>query len=139
MRRLALAALLLTGCATTPAPPPRSTIRVVDPRQPPQGPIEQGLASWYGKEQHGHLTANGERFDMHALTAAHKKLKMHTRVRVTNRLNGKTVVVRINDRGPYARGRIIDLSYAAAKALDMLDRGVVPVLVEVVQEAQGSW
>ena len=94
---------------------------------------QEGLASWYGKEQHGHLTANGERFDMYALTAAHKTLHMNTRVRVTRRDNGRSVVVRINDRGPYSHSRIIDLSYAAAKALDMLDRGVAPVLIEVLR------
>ncbi len=69
---------------------------------------------------------------MNALTAAHKTLRIHTRVRVTNKLNGKQVEVRINDRGPYARGRIIDLSRAAALVLDMIDRGVVPVTVEIL-------
>lgn len=135
MRRVAILALLLAGCATTATTPPAtSTMRVVDPAHPEDvRSRQQGKASWYGKEQHGHLTANGERFDMHALTAAHKTLPMHTRVRVTNQLNGRSVVVRINDRGPYARGRIIDLSYAAARAIDMLDRGVVPVLVEVLR------
>ncbi len=133
MRYWLLAVVFLVGCATTTTPT-QSTMHEVSPREThvPQGRVEQGMASWYGKEQHGHLTANGERFDMNALTAAHKKLNMQTRVRVTNRSNGKSVVVRINDRGPYARGRIIDLSYAAAKVLDMLDRGVVPVLVEVL-------
>ena len=133
-RAVAAAALVLVGCATAP-PTPSSSIRVVDPRAPIDDVRSrlEGQASWYGKEQQGHLTANGERFDMHALTAAHKTLPMHTRVRVTNRLNGKSVVVRINDRGPYARGRILDLSFAAARAIDMIDRGVVPVLVEVLR------
>src|SRR5437868_10407708 len=127
-------ALLLAGCAAT-TPAPTSTIRVVDPRAPVDvvRSRQEGKASWYGREQHGHLTANGEHFDMYALTAAHRTLPMHTRVRVTNRLNGRSVVVRINDRGPYARGRIIDLSYAAAREIDMIDRGVVPVLVEVLR------
>ncbi len=95
--------------------------------------VFEGKASWYGREQHGHLTANGERFDMYALTAAHRTLHMGTRVRVINLRNGRAAVVRINDRGPYSRGRIIDLSYAAAKLLDMLNAGVVPVRLEVLQ------
>ena len=95
-------------------------------------PGQVGKASWYGKEQHGGPTASGERFDMYALTAAHRTLRMNTRVKVTNMKNGRSIVVRINDRGPYGRGRIIDLSYAAARALDMLDAGVVPCRVEIV-------
>lgn len=132
MKRLALLALVAAGCATG-ARPPSSTIHEVSPHSQTVTRTEEGLASWYGKEQHGKLTANGEHFDMYALTAAHKKLKMQTRVRITNKANGRSVIVRINDRGPYARGRIIDLSYAAAKVLEMLDRGVAPVLVEVLQ------
>ena len=95
--------------------------------------VYEGKASWYGREQQGHLTANGERFDMYALTAAHRTLHMNTRVRVINLRNGRSTVVRINDRGPYGgHGRIIDVSYAAAKQLDMLNAGVVPVRVEVL-------
>lgn len=131
MRAAALASLLLVGCAT--APPRTSTIAVEGDRPEAVRSRQEGMASWYGKEEQGHLTANGERFDMRAFTAAHRTLPMQTRVRVTSRANGRSVVVRINDRGPYARGRIIDLSWAAAKALDMLDRGVVPVLVEVLR------
>ncbi len=116
------------GCATT-APPPRSTIVTV----PSGRPAQEGKASWYGREQHGHLTASGERFDMNALTAAHRTLPMNTRVRVTNLLNGRSVVVRINDRGPYSKGRIIDVSLAAARALGMIDAGVVPCRVEIVR------
>jgi rare lipoprotein A len=129
MRKLALCLLVCGGCAAAQG---ASTIAVhgggdvVTQRQ-------EGMASWYGREQHGQLTANGERFDMRALTAAHKTLKMHTRVRVTNKLNGRQVTVRINDRGPYSRGRIIDLSMAAAQILGMIERGVVPVLVEVLR------
>jgi rare lipoprotein A len=121
-------ALFGVGCATAPPPPQRSTIREV----PTQGRGQEGQASWYGREQHGHLTANGERFDMNALTAAHRTLPMGTRVRVTNLRNGRSVVVRINDRGPYSRGRIIDVSYAAARQLGIIDAGVAPVRLEVV-------
>jgi rare lipoprotein A len=76
-----------------------------------------GMASWYGAAFEGKITASGEAFDMHAMTAAHLTLRIGTYVRVTNLVNGRTVVVRINDRGPYILGRIIDLSYAAARAL----------------------
>jgi rare lipoprotein A len=89
-----------------------------------------GMASWYGE---GQMTASGERFDKHKMTAAHRTLPLGTYVRVTNKRNGKSVVVRINDRGPYGHGRIIDLSEAAAKKLDMIDAGVAPVTVEVVR------
>lgn len=93
---------------------------------------ETGEASYYGKEAHGKMTASGERFDMRALTAAHPTLPFGTRVRVTNLSNGRSVVVRINDRGPFAKGRIIDLSYAAAREIKMIDAGVARVEVEVV-------
>lgn len=89
-----------------------------------------GRASWYDEPQ---LTASGERFDKNALTAAHRTLPFGTRVRVTNTRNGKSVVVRINDRGPYSRGRIIDLSKEAARRIDMIEAGVVPVVLEVVR------
>jgi rare lipoprotein A len=89
-----------------------------------------GKASWYGGKHHGGPTASGERFNKNAMTAAHRTFPMGTRVRVTNLKNGKSVVVRINDRGPYSKGRIIDLSEAAAQKLDMIDAGVVPVRLE---------
>jgi rare lipoprotein A len=95
-----------------------------------QGYRAEGKASYYGARHHGKKTASGERFDQHALTAAHRSLPFGSRVLVTNLRNDKSVVVRINDRGPYARGRIIDLSQQAAERLDMLRAGVVPVRVE---------
>jgi len=97
------------------------------------GHVETGLGTWYGKHQHGGPTASGERFDMWAMTAAHKRLPLGSRVKVTNLKNEKSVIVRINDRGPYGKGRIIDVSFAAARALDMVDAGVVPVRVEVIR------
>jgi rare lipoprotein A len=96
----------------------------------PDGYSAEGKASYYGARHHGRKTASGERFDQHALTAAHRSLPFGSRVRVTNLRNDKSVVVRINDRGPYARGRIIDLSKRAAEQLDMLRAGVVPVRVQ---------
>jgi rare lipoprotein A len=101
---------------------------------PPVGPehhgaVIRGMASWYGESQ---MTASGERFDKHAMTAAHRTLPMGTHVRVINTSNGRSVVVRINDRGPYGHGRIIDLSEAAARQLGMIDAGVAPVTLEVL-------
>jgi rare lipoprotein A len=91
---------------------------------------QSGRASWYGRAFHGRLTANGERFDMHSLTAAHRTLPLGSYVRVTNPATSLSVVVRINDRGPYARGRIIDLSMAAASALHMRHAGTARVEIE---------
>ncbi|QFI14828.1 septal ring lytic transglycosylase RlpA family protein [Borrelia sp. CA_690] len=97
-----------------------------------------GLASWYGEAFHGKTTANGEKFDMMALTAAHKELPFNTTVRVTNLLNNRSVVVRINDRGPFRKDRIIDLSKHAAEKLDFLGIGVAPVKIEVIESANGK-
>lgn len=89
-----------------------------------------GIASWYGGKFHGKATANGETFNTHDLTAAHKELPFNTIVTVTNMANGRSVEVRINDRGPFVGDRVIDLSYAAAKALDMVRDGTAQVLIE---------
>jgi rare lipoprotein A len=94
--------------------------------------VLSGVASWYGPGFHGRTTANGERYNMNELTAAHKSLKFGTKVRVTNENNGKSVVVRINDRGPYVGSRIIDLSKGAAQAIDMIGSGTASVKVEVL-------
>ena len=91
---------------------------------------QTGRASWYGQFFHGHSTATGERYDMHALTAAHRTLPLGSYVRVTNPSTDSSVVVRINDRGPYARGRVIDLSYAAAKMLGLQHAGTARVKIE---------
>ena len=91
-----------------------------------------GKASWYGPGFHGRLTANGERYNQHAMTAAHPSLRFGTKVKVTNLNNGRSVVVRINDRGPYAGGRVIDLSAAAARSLNMISSGVAPVEVTIL-------
>jgi len=92
----------------------------------------RGIASWYGSALNGRPTANGEMFDMYAMTACHPTLPFGTLVRVVNLTNKKSVVVRINDRGPLRRGRIIDLSYAAAQELNMTERGLARVALEVV-------
>lgn len=90
---------------------------------------EQGIASWYGPDFHGKPTSTGEIYDMHQLTAAHPTLPLPTEVKVTNLANGKSVVVTVNDRGPFAKNRIIDLSYAAAKQIDMIGPGTAQVEV----------
>ncbi len=100
----------------------------------PSGNVQRGLASWYGPEFHGKVTSNKELYDMYDLTAAHPTLPFGTYVKVTNLDNGRSVVVRINDRGPFVKGRIIDLSYAAAVQLGMSGPGVVPVVVEVLKK-----
>jgi 3D (Asp-Asp-Asp) domain-containing protein len=95
---------------------------------------ERGSASWYGEAFQGRLTASGKVYDLHQLTAAHRVLPLGSRVRVMNAMNGLQVEVLINDRGPYIDGRIIDLSYAAAEKLDMIDIGTSPVIIEVITE-----
>ena len=94
--------------------------------------VQLGVASWYGPGFHGRKTSSGERYDMNQFTAAHRTLPLNTQVLVTNRLNGESVILRINDRGPYVHGRMIDLSLAAAKAIDMRDRGISPVEIRVL-------
>jgi rare lipoprotein A len=98
---------------------------------------EEGLASWYGGEFHGRRTANGEVYDMHAMTAAHRTLPFDSRVRVTNLENGRTAEFRINDRGPFISGRIIDLSYSGARAIEMLGKGTARVFAETIGFAGG--
>jgi rare lipoprotein A len=97
-----------------------------------------GEASWYGEKFHGQTTASGERYDMYAFTAAHKTLPFHTIVRVIHPKTRKSVVVRINDRGPYADGRIIDLSWAAAHDMGLADEGVIRVRLDVLRWGDGS-
>lgn len=99
----------------------------------PAGNVQTGLASWYGHDFHGKITSSKEIYNMYDLTAAHRTLPFGTYVVVTNLDNGKSVTVRINDRGPFIKGRIIDLSYAAAKMLDMIGEGVIPVRIEVLE------
>jgi rare lipoprotein A len=99
---------------------------------------QRGLASWYGQKFHGHLTSNGETYDMYAMSAAHKSLPLPTYARITNLANNKVVIVRVNDRGPFHGDRVIDLSYAAASKLDYRKTGVAQVLVEAIDARQWS-
>lgn len=102
------------------------------PLKSAKGFREEGQASWYGVPFHGRTTANGERYNMNAMTAAHKILPFNTTVRVTDVRTGRTVIVRINDRGPFASGRVIDLSRRAAEVLGTRKRGIVRVRVEAI-------
>ena len=99
---------------------------------------EQGVASWYGKKFHGKPTSSGEIYNMHLMTAAHKSLPLPTDVRVTNLQNGRSVIVKVNDRGPFVGNRIIDMSYAAAHRLDMTTDGTALVKVEALSAAAPS-
>ncbi|MBC7371269.1 MAG: septal ring lytic transglycosylase RlpA family protein [Bdellovibrionaceae bacterium] len=112
-----LSVMLLINCAHLPSE---------------AGDSQSGLASWYGRDHHGKRTASGETFDMNQLTAAHRTLPMNSVVQVKSLTTGNTIQVRINDRGPYGRGRVIDLSYAAAKRLGMINKGMDEVEVRVV-------
>ena len=153
MKRLALIALVCVaavGCGkkqvtvakSVPPPPPAAASAPPSPaRTTPGAPAASldasinelyGLASWYGHPYHGRKTASGEVYDMYQLTAAHKTLPLGTRVEVTNQTNGKQVEVRINDRGPFIEGRVIDLSYAAAKQIEMVGAGVAMVNIKLL-------
>jgi len=118
--------VVLSGCATS-----RGTAPGVTPETVPVT-SQSGEASWYGRPHHGRPTASGEIFDMNQLTAAHRTLPFGTRVLVTNLRNGRSVEVRINDRGPHVADRIIDLSFAAAQALDSSSVGTIPVRIQVL-------
>jgi rare lipoprotein A len=134
--------------APAPAPAPATASRTTSkpPAKPPAKPapkgyLGEGIASFYGPGLHGRPTANGERFNQNAMTAAHRKLSFGTCVRVVNLTNGRQVRVRVNDRGPYVEGRIIDVSRAAAVKLDMLEKGVARVRLyrcDEVSEANAS-
>ena len=122
----ALSVLLVVRCASAPSKAPQSPADWSTFRQ-------TGEASWYGPTFHGKTTANGERYNMLGMTAAHQQLPFNTMVKVTNLANGVTAVVRINDRGPFLKGRILDLSYAAARALKANGPGTIRIRLEVVK------
>ncbi len=119
---LKVAAIILSGMAILP-----TSMAQAQPEKTTGKVIQSGRASWYGPGFHGRRTASGERFNTNELTAAHRTLPFGTKVRVVNKKTGKSVVVRINDRGPYAHGRVIDLSRASAQAIGI--SGVAPVTV----------
>ena len=126
---------LLSACAARQRivyerriPPPEKETKI-EKRETRE--VQQGIASWYGKDFHGRQTSSGEVYDMYQLTCAHQTLPLGTMVMVTNLENGRSVELKVNDRGPFVKGRIIDLSYAAAKMLDMSEKGTALVKVEV--------
>jgi rare lipoprotein A len=128
--------ILLSGChhkkaAQAPAPPPRPSAPAPPPGAAPESG-ETGLASWYGHPYHGRASASGEIYDMEQMTAAHRTLPFGTMVRVHDLDNEKTVDVRVNDRGPFVDGRIIDLSHAAARAIEMIGPGTARVRLEIL-------
>lgn len=117
-------------------------IRRADPQvwldHPGESELLRGQASWYGKDFHGGKTASGVPYDMYSYTAAHRTLPLGTVVKVTDEKTGRSVMVCINNRGPFSRGRVIDLSYAAAEEIGLKERGVAPVNLEVVSNAEGK-
>lgn len=134
-----IAGLILTGCGqktyrTIPGyPKPYKVLgKWYQPIPDAKGFTQKGRASWYGKKFHGRKTANGEIYNMYAVTAAHKTLPLGTWVRVKNLENGRHIDVRVNDRGPFVSGRIIDLSYTAAKAIDMTKHGTARVKLTAI-------
>lgn len=140
---LLLAVVLLNACAGSSASryPRSGKSYVINGKRyhimaSAHGYQEKGNASWYGKYFHGRKTASGERYNMYDMTAAHKTLPLGTWVEVKHLRNGRAVTVRVNDRGPFVRGRVIDLSYAAASKLNMANAGVAPVLVTALGKAE---
>ena len=134
---LLLTALLLSSCAASPPIKPQASPtsqRSVSLYQTKPFFVQEGIASWYGGRWIGRMTANGERYRHGDMTAAHKTLPFNTRVRVTDLKTGKQVIVRINNRGPYTRGRIIDLSVRAAQELGTYSRGLAKVRIEAFRE-----
>lgn len=141
--------LAFTGCSTAPTPPPPDyptpKLRSQRPYQingvwyyplpTAEGYVEEGYASWYGTDFHGKPTSCGEPYDMYAMTAAHKTLPLGTHVKVTNLENGASTILRVNDRGPFVSGRVIDLSCRAAQELKSYRKGLARVRVEAVQVA----
>ena len=101
--------------------------------------VMTGISSFYAEDFHGKLTANGEVYDMYGVTAAHKTLPLNTICRVTNLANDKSLILRINDRGPYIKGRILDCSYGAAKKLDFINQGTTNVKIEVIEWGDGKY
>jgi rare lipoprotein A len=147
-------ALIFIGCSSTPRFAERSThsqapsipkehdstLSAQPERSPSDRPLLtlEGVASYYADDFHGKQTSNGETFDMNSLTAAHRTFPFGTKIRVTNLENAKTVVVRVNDRGPFKEGRMIDLSRGAAQALDLVRTGTARVRLEVLEWGKGD-
>jgi len=131
---------LMYVCAAMALAAPGVFAKSTAPKQADDGKpfVQTGMASWYGSEFKGHKTASGERYDPESLTGAHRKLPFNTLVCVTNLRNNRSVIVRINNRGPYIKSRIIDVSRAAARKLDMMHSGVARVRIEKFTPDKGA-
>ena len=141
LSNILVAAVLVTGLEAAPRNKthPESNVQsntASRPRSKSQKPYQVGTASWYGRQFHGKETASGEPFNMYQFTAAHRRLPLGTVVRVTNLRNGESVVVRVNDRGPMPKTRIIDLSWGAARQIGPSGAGVEPVRLDIVEPAR---
>ena len=132
-----LTAILLTGCTPTPRFTDKPSRTGISGKHFKVGQTFTGLASWYGPDYHGKRTSSGEIYDMEAMTAAHCEFPFNTVIEVTHLGNGKSCQVRINDRGPFAGGRILDLSRAAAREIGMLNEGVVKVRIRIIKVGEG--
>ncbi|OQY26518.1 MAG: hypothetical protein B6244_13295 [Candidatus Cloacimonetes bacterium 4572_55] len=131
-----LGCIILPGCGATTQTPNKYFAKCSPIEHVELAPRQVGSASWYGKRFHGCQTASGEVYDMYKLTAAHKTLPFGSIVRVVNLCSNKGVVVRINDRGPFAKDRIIDLSFEAAKSCGLIIEGTSPVIVELIHNPE---
>ena len=122
---------------------PKSAAKFIDPKTVNTNVKHKkrmvGISSFYAEDFHGKLTANGEVYDMYGLTAAHKTIPLNTLARVTNLANGKSLILRINDRGPYIQGRMLDCSYGAAKKLDFIKHGTTKVQIDIIEWGDGIY
>jgi rare lipoprotein A len=128
--------LIVSACSNAPryrGSGPRPKAKSLSTKTVKHQKMMTGVSSYYAEDFHGKLTANGEVYDMHGLTAAHKTLPLNTIVRVTNVDNNKSLILRINDRGPYVKGRILDCSYGAALKLGFVGKGTTKVKIEVIE------
>lgn len=139
-----VAALVVVGCSVQPryrrlpsnSPSDAHTVENLPPARAvvsTEGAYQVGVASYYAHKFHGRKTANGETFDMYGMTAAHRELPLGTVIRVTHLENGRSIEVRVNDRGPFIPGRVLDLSLGAAQRLDLVEAGVAHVMIEIIE------
>lgn len=120
------------GSQPKQAPEPKTAYTAPSEQRASTSNVIYGVSSWYGQKFHGRRSASGERYNMYALTAAHRTLPFDTKIRVTNLDNGKSCILRINDRGPFVNGRVLDVSYESAKQLDFVQQGLAQVKIEIL-------
>ena len=137
---LLLTILIFSGCTSSPRYSSKSSTSNNKKSKNVNHKKQQvGISSYYGEQFHGNLTANGEVYDMYGVTAAHKTLPLGTVAKITNLENGKSIILRINDRGPYVAGRILDCSYGAALKLDFVTKGTTKVKIDVIEFGDGKY